>query len=61
MPRTLTDEQNVKLAKPNGRDILALLISLLEEQEGVRITYELEADGKADTRQIECTKKHPDE
>lgn len=27
---------------PNGHDLLATLISLLEEQEGVKITYELE-------------------
>lgn len=27
---------------PNGKDILALLISLYAEQEGVTITYELE-------------------
>lgn len=28
--------------EPNGLDLLATLISLLEEQEGVKITYELE-------------------
>lgn len=28
--------------KPNGNDILATLISLYAEQEGVNITYELE-------------------
>ena len=27
---------------PNGKDLLALLISLYAEQEGVKITYELE-------------------
>lgn len=27
---------------PNGKDLLALLISLLEEQEGVKITYKTE-------------------
>lgn len=27
--------------KPNGKDLLAILISLLAEQEGVEITYEL--------------------
>jgi len=27
---------------PNGRDLLAKLIELLAEQEGVTITYELE-------------------
>ncbi len=29
---------------PNGKDLLAMLIRLLEEQEGVRITYTLEGD-----------------
>ena len=28
--------------KPNGKDLLALLIRLLGEQEGVEIKYELE-------------------
>lgn len=28
--------------KPNGKDLLAKLISLLAEQEGVKITYEME-------------------
>ena len=28
--------------KPNGKDLLELLISLLAEQEGVHIKYELE-------------------
>lgn len=28
--------------KPNGKDLLALLISLYAEQEGVTIKYELE-------------------
>lgn len=27
---------------PNGKDLLAMLIRLLEEQEGVKITYTLE-------------------
>lgn len=27
---------------PNGKDLLATLIRLLEDQEGVKITYELE-------------------
>ena len=27
---------------PNGKDLLALLISLFAEQEGVKIKYELE-------------------
>lgn len=27
---------------PNGKDLLATLIKLLAEQEGVKITYELE-------------------
>lgn len=30
--------------KPNGTDLLALLISLYAEQEGVEITYELERE-----------------
>lgn len=29
---------------PNGKDLLALLIKLLEDQEGVKITYTLEGD-----------------
>lgn len=29
---------------PNGRDLMATLIRLLEDQEGVKITYELEGD-----------------
>lgn len=28
--------------RPNGKDLLATLIDLLAEQEGVKITYELE-------------------
>ena len=28
--------------EPNGKDLLALLIELLADQEGVKITYELE-------------------
>ncbi len=28
--------------KPNGKDLLALLISLYAEQEGVQITYKME-------------------
>lgn len=28
--------------KPNGKDLIALLIKLLAEQENVKITYELE-------------------
>lgn len=27
---------------PNGKDLLALLVDLLAEQEGVKITYEVE-------------------
>lgn len=30
------------MKNPNGKDLLATLISLLAEQEGVKITYELE-------------------
>lgn len=33
--------------KPNGKDILALLVSLYAEQEGVRITYKLEDSDEA--------------
>lgn len=29
------------MKEPNGKDLLATLISLLAEQEGVKITYEL--------------------
>lgn len=28
--------------KPNGRDLLGILIELYAEQEGVKITYEIE-------------------
>ena len=28
--------------EPNGKDLLALLIDLLAEQEGVKITYQIE-------------------
>ena len=30
------------MKKPNGKNLLALLIDLLAEQEGVKIEYELE-------------------
>lgn len=30
------------MKKPNGADILSALIELLAEQEGVKITYEIE-------------------
>ncbi len=30
--------------KPNGKDLLALLISLYAEQEGVKIKYELDGE-----------------
>lgn len=30
--------------KPNGKELLARLVELYAEQEGVTITYELEAD-----------------
>lgn len=33
--------------KPNGDDILSLLVSLYAEQEGVRITYKLEDSDEA--------------
>ena len=29
--------------EPNGRDLIKLLIELYAEQEGVKITYEIEA------------------
>lgn len=31
--------------EPNGKDLFATLIKLLAEQEGVKITYELEQTG----------------
>ena len=34
------------MQKPNGKDLLATLIRLLAEQEGVKITYELEMVNK---------------
>lgn len=30
--------------QPNGKDLLALLINLLAEQEGVKIQYKLESE-----------------
>lgn len=30
------------MKEPNGKDLLALLVSLLAEQEGVKITYSIE-------------------
>lgn len=30
------------MKNPNGKDLLALLVDLLAEQEGVKITYEVE-------------------
>ena len=35
---------------PSGRDLMALLINLLADQEGVEIKYELEA--KEDVRRV---------
>ncbi len=35
---------------PNGIDLLATLIDLLADQEGVKITYELEGSGLYQTR-----------
>ena len=32
------------MKKPSGKEILALLISLLEAQEGVKITYEIQSN-----------------
>ncbi len=31
----------MKTKMPNGKDLLALLVDLLADQEGVKITYEL--------------------
>lgn len=36
--------------KPSSADLMAVLISLLADQEGVKITYELE--GKEDVRRV---------
>lgn len=36
--------------KPTGRDLMAILINLLADQEGVKITYELEV--KEDVRRV---------
>lgn len=36
--------------KPRGVDLMAILINLLADQEGVKITYELE--GKEDVRHL---------
>ena len=30
--------------EPNGKDLMAILISLYAEQEGVKVKYELEGD-----------------
>lgn len=35
------------MKKPNGKDLLAKLIDLLAEQEGVKITYKIEERSKA--------------
>ena len=32
----------MRMNKPNGKDLMATLIKLLADQEGVKITYELE-------------------
>lgn len=32
------------MEKPNGKDLMAILISLYAEQEGVKVKYELEGD-----------------
>lgn len=32
------------MKKPNGKDLLALLISLYAEQEGVKVKYKLEGE-----------------
>ena len=38
------------MGKPSGRDLMAILINLLADQEGVKITYELEE--KEDVRRV---------
>ena len=38
------------MSKPSGRDLMAVLISLLADQEGLEIKYELEA--KEDVRRM---------
>jgi hypothetical protein len=38
------------MCKPSGRDLMALLINLLADQENVTITYELES--KEDVRNL---------
>ena len=37
-----TEEELNMMKHPNGNDLLATLINLLAEQEGVKITYKLE-------------------
>ncbi len=32
------------MKEPNGKDLLATLIDLLADQEGVKITYEIEVE-----------------
>lgn len=32
------------MEKPNGKDLMAILISLYAEQEGVKVEYELEGE-----------------
>lgn len=38
-------EVKMEVKTPNGTDLLATLVKLLAEQEGVQITYELETEG----------------
>jgi hypothetical protein len=38
----LSVKEGDPMKKPNGKDLLSLLISLYAEQEGVEIKYELE-------------------
>ena len=40
--------------KPSGRDILALLIALYADQEGVEVTYEILNDPNEDTQRREA-------
>ena len=40
--------------KPSGRDILALLIALYADQEGVEITYEIQSKPDENTQRREA-------
>ena len=36
--------QNQAVKQPTGKDLLAILVDLLAEQEGVKITYTIETE-----------------